>query len=91
MKIKEWTIWTAGLIVFFCIIISIIYMAEKSALEPNQNIREKLFFQCLEKIPEGPRSTHYNDWAEVVDRCGSQAYYLSLRHPKGVDKSINND
>lgn len=91
MKVKEWMVWVGGIIVFFSFVVFIIYSTEKSTPKPDQNIREKLFFQCLEKIPEGPRSTHYNDWAEVVDRCGSQAYYLSLRHPKGVDKSINND
>ena len=84
MKSKEWIAWIAGTIVFFGIIISIIYTAEKSSPKPDQCLREKLFFQCLEKIPEGPRSTHYNDWSEVVDKCGSQAYYLSLKNQSEI-------
>ena len=44
----------------------------------NQEIRERLFFQCLERIPKGPEQTKYNDWAEVVSECGTQAYYLSV-------------
>ena len=84
MKNKEWMAWAGGIIVFFGFIVFIIYGAEKTAPKPDQCVREKLFFQCLEKIPEGPRSTHYNDWSEVVNQCGSQAYNLSLKHPSKI-------
>ena len=50
----------------------------------NQEIRERLFFQCLERIPKGPEQTKYNDWDDVVSECGTQAYYMSLnRQTKG--------
>lgn len=45
--------------------------------EENQDERERLFIQCLELVPEGPRQTHYNDWAEVVDECDNVAYWQS--------------
>jgi hypothetical protein len=44
----------------------------------NQEIRERVFFECLARVPKGPDQTKYNDWAEVVEECGSQAYYISL-------------
>lgn len=44
----------------------------------NQEIRERLFFQCLERIPKGPEQTKYNDWDEVISECGTQAYYMAL-------------
>jgi len=57
------------------------------ATEANQCMRAELFKECMALVPPGPQSTHYNDWAEVVSACGSQAYYLSLRPrveiPKG--------
>lgn len=51
------------------------------AFEPvknNQELRTKIFMECLDKIPEGPRQTHYNDWSEVVDSCDSAAYRHSI-------------
>lgn len=47
--------------------------------EPNQELRAKLFQDCLKSLPAGPVATKYNDWSEVVDSCGSAAYYQSLR------------
>ncbi len=63
------------------LILSIILLAgcEVKRQRANQELRSKLFFECLEKIPKGPERTKYNDWAEVVDECGDQAYYMSLR------------
>lgn len=45
----------------------------------DQDLREQLFFKCLEALPAGPQSTKYNDWDEVVNECGQQAYFLSRR------------
>lgn len=45
----------------------------------NQDVRREVFFQCLSSVPNGPMSTKYNDWAEVVAECGSQAQYISAR------------
>lgn len=46
--------------------------------QPNQDIRERIFFQCLAAIQKGPEQTKYNDWQEVVNECGHQAYYMSF-------------
>jgi len=51
---------------------------------PDQNLRRQVFMECLEKAPAGPQATKYNDWDEVVEACGQQAYYISL--PKPGDK-----
>lgn len=47
--------------------------------KPVPELRSKLFQECLKLIPKGPTHTKYNDWSEVVDSCGDQAYYQSLR------------
>ena len=46
---------------------------------PDQCLRNQLFERCLSLIPKGPEHTKYNDWSEVVEMCGTQAYYQSLR------------
>jgi len=48
-------------------------------MQPNQEVRERVFFQCLQALPKGPESPRYNDWDEVVHECGSQAYYIAMR------------
>jgi hypothetical protein len=53
---------------------------------PNQCMRQKLFKECLELLPIGPRTvSNSNDWDEVVSECGSQAYYQSLRRRDQID------
>lgn len=47
--------------------------------EPDQELRAKLFKDCMSALPAGPVATKYNDWDEVVAECGNQAYYQSLR------------
>jgi len=39
--------------------------------------RKKLFFSCLSQLPKGPQSVHYNDWAEVLEECGTQARQMA--------------
>ncbi len=46
---------------------------------PDQALRRQIFTDCLKNLPAGPDQTRYNDWAEVVNECGSQAYYQSLK------------
>lgn len=46
----------------------------------DQCMRNKLFEQCLKIIPAGPLATKYNDWDEVIETCGVEAYRQSLRH-----------
>lgn len=43
----------------------------------DNTVREKLFFRCLSQLPKGPQSVHYNDWAEVVEECGTQARQMA--------------
>ena len=43
----------------------------------DQKQRQRNFKECLAALPEGPRSTTYNDWDEVVNACENAAYYQS--------------
>ena len=45
----------------------------------DQCMRVVRFDACMKALPAGPQSAKYNDWAEVVEECGSQARYMSLR------------
>ncbi len=44
----------------------------------NQELRQKLFKECLSLLPKAPNQTHYSDWDEVVAECGDQAYRQSV-------------
>lgn len=56
----------------------------KSAPVPDQCMRREIFEACLARVPKGPDSVQYNDWSEVVEECGSQAYYQALRKPERI-------
>ena len=45
----------------------------------DQCLRAELFKQCMASLPQGPVSTKYNDWDEVVDSCESASYGQSMR------------
>ena len=47
------------------------------AKQARKYLRISLFEKCMNLLPVGPLKTKYNDWAEVVDECGIQAYYMS--------------
>lgn len=49
----------------------------KGEYRTDQAKRQGLFQDCLDRIPEGPKETVYNDWAEVVDSCDGAAYRMS--------------
>lgn len=51
---------------------------------PDQCKRVELFQQCLKAIPEGPGTTKYNDWAEVVNECEDHAYYAAKRRASNI-------
>ena len=51
---------------------------------PNQCLRAEIFKQCMAILPNGPVSTKYNDWNEVVSECASTAYHQSMRKPEAV-------
>lgn len=47
---------------------------------PDQELRRKLFLECLERVPAGPTSVATsNDWAEVVEECDDVALSQSHR------------
>ena len=52
--------------------------------QPNQCIRAELFKSCMSVLPAGPVATHYNDWAEVVQKCENSSYYQSLRVKRNI-------
>lgn len=53
----------------------------RAAVDANdQCLRREIFNECLRVLPAGPLSTKYNDWAEVVNACASQAYTTSIRN-----------
>lgn len=46
---------------------------------PNQELRIKLFQECLKLIPEGPKYAKYNDWSEVIEQCDKISRYQSMK------------
>ena len=75
-------------ILFFAILI--LSGCDKNEFNPqytpiiDQCIRMELFASCMASLPEGPSTTKYNDWDEVVDSCSSAAVYQSYRPRKYV-------
>lgn len=64
---------------------ALISACNQREIDPNagckydQDVRREIFMECLHVVPQGPVATKYNDWSEVVDECGEQAKYMSLR------------
>jgi hypothetical protein len=54
-------------------------LPEPNRCQHDQDVRREIFMECLRAVPQGPVSAKYNDWSEVVDQCGDQAGYISLR------------
>lgn len=52
--------------------------------DADQCLRRVIFQECMKLLPAGPLATKYNDWDEVVDSCGQQAYYQSLRYTRTI-------
>ena len=46
--------------------------------ETDQVMRRQLFRECMQLLPAGPEKTVYNDWDDVVEECGIQAYRQAL-------------
>lgn len=65
------------------LLLSIVGCGDNPFKEPvyltDKTLQRQLFFECLERIPSGPKVTTYNDWAEVVEECGRQTTYLARR------------
>lgn len=47
-------------------------------------LQREIFKECMESLPAGPTSTHYNDWDEVVKTCGDIAYSQSKRRESTI-------
>jgi len=39
----------------------------------DQALRQQIFMECLRTVPQGPKTTASNDWAEVVEQCADAA------------------
>jgi len=50
-------------------------------------LRREIFKECMDSLPAGPTSTHYNDWDEVVKECGKIAYHHSIK----IESAIKNE
>jgi hypothetical protein len=37
-------------------------------------LQREIFKECMNSLPAGPVSTHYNDWDEVVKACENVAW-----------------
>lgn len=67
---------------YITIAVTVLALAACEEIEqrvPDQCLRTELFQQCLDKVPAGPISSHYNDWGEVASECESAAYHQSIR------------
>jgi len=56
----------------------------KSIQDENTSIQDRclqrvVFKECMNSLPAGPVSTHYNDWDEVVEACENVAWNKSWR------------
>jgi hypothetical protein len=38
---------------------------KKDRTMPDKCLQREIFKECMESLPAGPASTHYNDWDEV--------------------------
>lgn len=52
----------------------------------DQCLRERLFNDCLARIPPGPAQTHYSGLEHVVSECASNAYNMSVRPTDQIAK-----
>lgn len=44
--------------------------------------RKEIFDDCMQRLPAGPATTHYNDWDDVVEACDKVGYYqMNTRFP----------
>ena len=42
-------------------------------------LQRVIFKECMNSLPAGPVSTHYNDWDDVVGACEKVAWHKSWR------------
>jgi hypothetical protein len=54
-------------------------------------LQREIFKECMESLPAGPTSTHYNDWDEVVKECGTIAHHHSTRRESTIKNECKGD
>ena len=54
----------------------------------DKDTQAKRFDACMQALPAGPVSTHYNDWAEVVDSCRAAAIEQAKRLAKSDNQGV---
>ncbi|MBS0218115.1 MAG: hypothetical protein JSR63_07995 [Proteobacteria bacterium] len=63
-----------SIVALFALVVSGCEQPVYPKYETDQSIRAERFDTCMRELPQGPQSTHYNDWDSVVDACASAAY-----------------
>lgn len=63
----------------------------KKTSDYDQCLRAELFQACIKSVPAGPQAAKYNDWSEVVEECGNQASYQSVRPVTQIKKECRAD
>jgi hypothetical protein len=54
-------------------------------------LQRKIFKECMDSLPAGPTTAHYNDWDEVVKECGTIAYHHSTRRESTIKNECKGD
>ena len=73
-----WKIITIIIALLWVVVFGIYECDKRMPMYQTDNVlAEQVFLKCLEKLPEGPQSTKYNDWNEVVDACRYSALSLA--------------
>jgi hypothetical protein len=68
-----------GITVLILVLMGCDWMEPKYEWVTDQQLRQELFFKCLDKIPQGPTTTKYNDWDDVIEECDSAAYRMAQK------------
>lgn len=78
---KYWGLCLCGslAICFFTVFFYAMIKCEQSRPQPDLVLQREIFNECMRNLPEGPKSTVYNDWDEIISECRLTAYCLSLK------------
>lgn len=65
---------------------ALLLMGCEDARYEQPSVFRGAFRECMETLPEGPRSTTFNDWDEVVESCKRYAFEVVNRTPaQGIE------
>jgi hypothetical protein len=45
----------------------------------DQQLRQKIFCDCLKDVPKGPEVTGKSDWSKIVEKCSDHSYFAAKR------------